>query len=133
VPASARKRPTPLGRGHVETWACAIAYTVGRVNFLFDAAQAPHMPASALCSAFGVGQSTAAARSKEIMRLLRIGPLDPRWCLPSQLANNPAAWMIQVNGFVVDARELPLDLQEQAYRRGLIPFVPDLGEPPNDR
>lgn len=37
----ARKRPSPLIRAHVETWACAITYTLGTVNFLFDPADQP--------------------------------------------------------------------------------------------
>jgi len=28
--------------------------------------------------------------------------------------------MIQVNGLIVDARHLPRDIQEEAYRKGLI-------------
>ncbi len=34
------------------------------------------------------------------------------------------AWMIQANGFVLDARHLRRDVQEEAYRKGLIPFIP---------
>jgi hypothetical protein len=128
----ARKRPTPLSRGHIETWACGIAFTIANINFLFDPGEEPHMSACALCAEFRVSQTTAAARSKEIMRLLRIAPLDPRWSLPSKLTDSPAAWMIQVNGFIVDAREMPRALQEEACRLGLIPFVPDLDAPPNE-
>jgi hypothetical protein len=32
--------------------------------------------------------------------------------------------MIQVNGLIVDARHLPRDIQEEAYRKGLIPYIP---------
>lgn len=123
--ALARKRPSPLDRGHTESWACAITYTIGAVNFLFDPSEVPHVSARDLCSRFGVSQSTGAARSKQIADLMRIGPLDPRWCLPSKLNDNPVAWMITVNGFLVDARAMPRDLQEEACRRGLIPFVPE--------
>ena len=34
------------------------------------------------------------------------------------------AWMIQVNGLIVDARHLPRDIQEEAFRKGLIPYIP---------
>ena len=30
-----RKRPSPLARGKIETWACRIVYVIGSVNFLF--------------------------------------------------------------------------------------------------
>ena len=36
-------------------------------------------------------------------------------------------WMIEVNGFVVDARHLRREIQEEAYRKGLIPYVPGDG------
>ena len=78
-----------------------------------------------LCAFFGVSQSAATAKSRDIMRLFGIAQMDPRWCLPSKLADNPLVWMIPVNGFIVDIRTMPRELQEQAHQLGLIPFVPD--------
>jgi hypothetical protein len=40
------------------------------------------------------------------------------------LALNPMAWMISVDGFIVDARTMPPDVQAEARRRGLIPDLP---------
>jgi hypothetical protein len=37
---------------------------------------------------------------------------------------NPMAWMIQVNGLIVDARQTPREIQEEAFRRGPIPYIP---------
>ncbi len=125
--ALARKRPCPLTRGRINMWACGVVYAVGAANFLFDPAQAPHLRGADVCAAFGVSASAGAAKGREIMRMFRIGQLDPRWCLPSRLADNPLAWLVDINGFIVDARRLPRDLQEAAHRKGLIPFVP--GEP----
>lgn len=122
--ALARKRPSPLLRGHSRTWACSITYTIGSVNFLFDPTQQPHLRGVDLCALFDVSQSAGAAKSREIMRLFDIVPLDPRWSLPSRLADNPLVWMILVNGVMVDVRMMPRELQEQAYELGLIPFVP---------
>jgi hypothetical protein len=34
------------------------------------------------------------------------------------------AWMIMVNGLIVDARSLPRLIQEEAYAKGLIPYIP---------
>jgi len=34
--------------------------------------------------------------------------------------------MVQLDGFVVDIRKYPLELQIQAYNKGLIPYVPAL-------
>jgi hypothetical protein len=36
------------------------------------------------------------------------------------------AWMLQVDGFIVDIRTMPLDIQVQACAKGLIPYVPAL-------
>ncbi len=124
----ARKRPSPLVSGKPKSWACGIAYTVGSVNFLFDKTQTPHMRADDLCAYFGLSASTGGNKANQIKKLLNIGFFDPDWTLPSLLDENPMAWFIQVNGLVMDARHLPRPLQEEAYRKGLIPYIP--GEPP---
>ena len=35
------------------------------------------------------------------------------------------ACMVRVNGFITDARSLTGPLQEEAYPKGLIPYLPD--------
>jgi hypothetical protein len=40
------------------------------------------------------------------------------------MEENPLAWWVMVNGLAVDARVLPLEIQEQLVQRKLIPFVP---------
>jgi len=122
--ALARKRPSPLARGKTEVWACSIVYALGSVNFLFDSSQTPHMRADELCGWFGVSQSTASNKARLIREMFGMMPLDPRWCRPSRLDDNPLAWMIQVNGLIVDARDVPRPIQEEAYRLGLIPYIP---------
>ena len=37
----------------------------------------------------------------------------------------PMAWMIMVDGFIIDARKMPREVQEVAYRKGLIPYIPE--------
>ncbi len=44
--ALSRKRPSLLERGRSDTWACAIVYALGRVNFLADPSQEPYMNAT---------------------------------------------------------------------------------------
>lgn len=34
-------------------------------------------------------------------------------------------WMISVNGLIVDVRRMPREVQEIAYAKGLIPYIPD--------
>ncbi len=50
--------------------------------------------------------------------------MDKQWTLPSRIEQNPMAWMISVIGFIVDARSQPRLVQEEAYRKGLIPYIP---------
>ncbi|MGJ3240944.1 MAG: DUF6398 domain-containing protein [Anaerolineae bacterium] len=120
----ARKRPSPLVRGQVTSWAAGIVYAVGQVNFLFDQSQTPYIPASDLAEAFGVASSTAGNKAKTIRDLLNIRMMDPDWTLPSRMDENITAWMIQVNGFIVDARRVSREIQEIAYEKGLIPYIP---------
>ena len=123
--ALARKRPSPLVSGRLDVWACAIMYVVGSVNFLFDKTQTPHMTGEELCEAFGVSKSTCSQRAGSIRKMLGIYQGDPRWTLPSMIDENPLVWMIRVNGLIVDARDLPRPIQEEAFRRGLISYVPE--------
>ena len=121
----ARKRPSPLVSGKPNTWACGIVRTIGWVNFLDDKTQTPHMKLTAIDKAFGVGESTGQGKSMLIRKLLKIRPIDPEWSLRSRIDENPKVWMIEVNGFVIDARYLKREIQEEALRKGLIPYIPE--------
>jgi hypothetical protein len=50
------------------------------------------------------------------MDLLKLGLMDFQWTRPSRLVDNPMAWFIQVNGLIVDARQAPREIQEEALR-----------------
>jgi hypothetical protein len=124
VGAMARKRPSPLLNGKPTTWACGIVRTIGWVNYLDDRSQKPHMKLTAIDKAFGVAESTGQGKSKAIRELFKIRTSDPHWTLPSRMEENPMAWMIEINGFIVDARILKREFQEEALRKGLIPYLP---------
>jgi len=125
--ALCRKRPSPLLSGRANTWACGIVYALGFVNFLFDNTQDPHMNAAELCAAFGVAKSTGGSKSRTVRDALKMAQFDPNWYRPSKLDENPSASRIMVDDWVVDARRLPPELQEIAYEKGLIPYVPGSG------
>jgi len=38
---------------------------------------------------------------------------------------NPLIWMLEVNGFIIDVRHAPREIQEEAFRQSLIPYIPD--------
>jgi hypothetical protein len=122
--ALCRKRPSPLAAGQPRTWACSIIYVLGQINFLSDKATQPYMTMADVCAAFGVGQSTASAMARVISDALHAHRMDPAWMLPSLVDQNPLGWMAEVNGVLVDLREMPRDLQVIAYEKGMIPYVP---------
>jgi hypothetical protein len=59
------------------------------------------------------------------MNMLRISQLQPEWTLPNMIDRNPLAWMISVNGLIMDARHAPREIQEEAYQLGLVPYLPE--------
>lgn len=63
-------------------------------------------------------------KSMLIRKMLKFRPMDPEWSLRSRIDQNPMPWMIQINVFLVDARFLKREVQEEAVRQGLIPYIP---------
>lgn len=122
--ALCRKRPSPLDKGQPKTWACGITHAIGMVNFLFDSSQTPHISANELYQGFGVASSTGQGKSKLVRDTLKMRQFDPNWCLPSMVDRNPLIWMLSVNGLLMDIRNAPLGAQIEAYRKGLIPYIP---------
>ena len=114
----------PLSLSSSTDWAGGIVHAVGWVNFLHDPKQSPHMTSAQLAERLGVSQGTISAKSKSIRDELDLIPLDPDWCLPELLKDNPLVWMFDVGGLVMDIRMAPRDVQEEAYEMGLIPFIP---------
>lgn len=123
--ALCRKKPSPLQNGAVSTWACGIIYAIGFVNFFFDKTISPYVSAGELASAFGISQSTAGNKSKQVRDLLKMQQLDHRWLLPSRVDDSPLTWMITFNGFIVDVRTMPREIQEIACEKEIIPYIPD--------
>ena len=123
----ARKRPSPLQVGRRATWAAGVVYALGHVNFLSDPASQPSVTADQLSTAFGVAKSTMSSKARQVRDLLRISHFSPEFQRADVAAQNPLAWIIDVNGLAVDARHVPPDIQAEAFQRGLIPYIPALG------
>jgi hypothetical protein len=119
-----RKRPSPLLHGSPNAWASGIVRAVGGVNFLHDKSQTPYMRATDIDHYLGTSPSSGAAKLAAIRKMLKIHPLDPNWTLPSRLEDNPMVWMLNVNGFMMDVRHAPREVQEIAFNKGLIPYIP---------
>jgi Domain of unknown function (DUF6398) len=119
-----RKRPSPLSQGQAKTWAAGITHAIGMVNFLYDRSQNPHISANELYEWFGIAASTGQGKSKLVRDTLKMRQLDPDWCLPSRIEDNPLIWLLSVNGLLMDIRQAPLGAQVEAFRKGLIPYIP---------
>ena len=120
----ARKRPSPLLHGSPYAWASGIVRAVGGVNFLHDKSQKLYMRSTDVDHYLGISSSSGAAKLSAIRKMLKIQQLDPNWTLPSRLADNPMVWMLQINGFIMDVRRAPREVQEIAFNKGLIPYIP---------
>jgi Domain of unknown function (DUF6398) len=123
----ARKRPSPLPSGRRATWAAGVVYALGQVNFLFDPASELWVTADQLSEALGVAKSTMGSKARQVRDLLRIDHFSPEFQRADVAAQNPLVWIIEVNGLAMDARHVPLEIQVEAFQRGLIPYIPALG------
>jgi hypothetical protein len=122
----------PFEKGRPAGWASGIVHAIGFINFLQDPSQSPHITSAQLAEGFGISQQTMQTKSKIIRDEFDLMQFDPDWCLPSLIGDNPLVWMLEVDGLIIDARTAPLEFQQEAYRLGLIPYIPgdDLPEEP---
>ena len=123
----ARKRPSPIQFGRAPTWAGAVVYALGQVNFLFDSSTKPYATADDLSAAFGVAKATLGAKAKQIRDLTKMDYGTPEFLREDIVDASPMVWFIQVDGLIVDARQLPPPVQAQAFDLGVIPYIPALG------
>jgi hypothetical protein len=87
---------SPVRRGKAESWAAGIVYSLGRINFLDDPSQTPHMKSKQIAEGFSVSVGTMQAKSKVIREGLDLFPFHPDWCLSSLQESNPLTWMMEV-------------------------------------
>ncbi|MGH2984620.1 MAG: hypothetical protein ACRDK5_10285 [Solirubrobacterales bacterium] len=69
----------------------------------------------------GVPKSTMAGKSRRIRDELGLDSLDLDLCRRELVESHPLAWLVEMNGMLVDARMLPVGVQREAHERGLIP------------
>jgi Domain of unknown function (DUF6398) len=123
----ARKRPSPLLSGRHGTWAAAVVYALGQVNFLFDASSEPYLTADDLSAAFGIAKSTMGSKAKQVRDLLKMDHFTTEFMRAELIAQNPLVWFVEVDGLVVDSKTLPIEYQVVAFQHGYIPYIPALG------
>jgi hypothetical protein len=111
----------PLERGRPRAWATSVVHLVCSANRLIVGARGPHLSADQLASIGGVTASVMRARTRRIRQLLAYEPEDPALWPPARLAHHPTAWIVELQGRLVDARNLPRREQRRLHDRGLIP------------
>jgi hypothetical protein len=115
---------SPILKGKTSSWAAGIIWSIGRVNFLSDMSFEPAMTQQEFSKAIGVSPATISAKSRVIWNGLELMQCDPDYTVASQADRNPLVWMAEVDGFIMDLRSAPRELQEQAFEMGLIPYIP---------
>lgn len=118
------REDAPLSRGQAKSWAAAIVYALGQVNFLSDPADEPYMRLDELCKLFGVSQQTASTKAKTIREGLGLYQFHPEWTISNLMEDNPLIWMFTIDGMPMDIRTAPREIQVIAYEQGLIPYIP---------
>lgn len=120
----------PLARGKAQSWAAGIVHAAGMINYLHDPASDPQMKLRDIAQHFGVSPATMENKSREIRDAVNAFALDPRFCLPEHMVNNPLVWLKSMNGIIIDFRTQPREMQEAALKAGLIPFIPKSSSTP---
>ncbi|MBS2548184.1 hypothetical protein KGQ19_15050 [Catenulispora sp. NL8] len=121
----ARKHPSPLLRGDRRIWAAGIVHTIGWVNFLADPAQTPHLKMERLAELLGVKQTTMGNKGALIRDLFGIGRFHEEFIRADMIEKNLMSWLVEVDGLIMDARSLPVPVQHELARVGIIPYVPE--------
>ena len=115
-----RKRDVPFLRGQVHTWAAAVIYALGQINFLFDQSFEPYVAAGDIPNYFGVSQSTVGRKAKAIRDMFDLYYWHPEFSTRAMRGADPYRGMAVVNDFIVPIDMLPPDVQETLRREGIV-------------
>ena len=112
-----RKRNVPFLSGRIEIWAAAIVYAIGSINFLFDQSFEPFASGDDICNYFGTSKSTTPQKAKVIRDMFKLGYWDKEFSTSHMLQSSPFSNLVMVNGFIVNKRSLPPQIQELIRRK----------------
>ena len=115
-----RKRQAPFLRGRVNTWAAAIIYALGQINFLFDRGSEPYVAAGDIPRYFGVSQSTVGQKAKSIRDMFKLRYWDQEFSIPRMRDSDPFKNMVMIDSLVVPVSMLSPEVQEELRRQGII-------------
>ena len=115
-----RKRQVPFLRGRVNTWAAAIIYALGQINFLFDRSFEPHVAAGDIPKYFGVSQGTVGQKAKTIRDMFDLCYWHPEFSTQRMRDDDPHRGRVMIDGFIVPISMLAPEVQEDLRRRGIV-------------
>ncbi|MBN1978379.1 MAG: hypothetical protein JW918_13360 [Anaerolineae bacterium] len=115
-----RKRQVPFLQGRVNTWAAAVIYALGQINFLFDRSSEPYIAAADIPRYFGVSQSTVGQKAKLIRDMFGLFYWHPEFSTQATRGSDPFKGMVMVDGLIVPVGMLPPEVQEELRRRGIV-------------
>ena len=115
-----RKRQVPFPRGRVNTWAAAVIYALGQINFLFDRSFEPYVAAADISKHFDASQSTVGQKAKLIRDMFDLCPWHPEFSIQTMQDSDPHKGKVMIDGFIVPIRLLPPEVQEELRKRGSV-------------
>jgi hypothetical protein len=124
VAVAAGEAGLPLTSGKPAGWAAGVVATVGFANFFSDPSQPFHMTTEEMARKIGVSPATLHNKSKAVRDGLDVVRFDPRFSTAAMTDRSPFTWLLLVNGVPMDIRTAPRGAQEEAFRQGLIPYIP---------
>ena len=78
-----------VDRGKPEAWAAGLVHAIGRVNFLFDPAMKPHLPAKEIPELFFVSKGTSQTRCNQLCDEFDLGPWSVRFMTEEMRQKTP--------------------------------------------
>ena len=121
----AKENPSDLIDCDIKTLAAAIINTIAKTH----ESEMLQVSSKNLASWFQTTQTDIDKKTNSICKILNLQFIDQDQSTKSKVSNDydiddRMMWSIAINGFTIDIRNAPLDLQVDAYEHGLIPYIP---------
>ena len=107
------KRNVPFLSGRMESWAAAIIYALGSINFLFDKSFDPYASGQDISDYFRTSKSTVSQKAKLIRDMFKMGYWDKEFSTNKMREDNPLSDMVMLNGLIVSKQALPQEIRRE--------------------
>lgn len=105
-------------------WAAGTIHALAKTNQLYATETIPHVPASKVIDEFEISRSTIYKYANLIQQLINVPCFQVPQNHQQQSQATLSQWLISIDGIIIDAREMPHDIQKEAYQKGSIPHLP---------